>query len=101
MKLHTWLGLVPRQHSTGGRPTLLGIGKRGNSYVRRLLIHGARSLLKNMHRKDNELGSWLNKLQERVHRNVAVVAVANKIARIAWAVLARHDVYRPSAAAAA
>jgi hypothetical protein len=47
------------------------------------------------------LGSWLNKLQERVHRNVAVVAVANKIARIAWAVLARHDIYRPSAAAAA
>jgi hypothetical protein len=54
-----------------------------------------------MHRKDNELGSWLDKLQERVHRNVAVVAVANKIARIAWAVLARHDVYRPSAAAVA
>ncbi len=100
-EMSAWLGLVPRQHSTGGRPTLLGIGKRGNSYVRRLLIHGARSLLKNMHRNDNELGSWLNKLQERVHRNVAVVAVANKIARIAWAVLARHDIYRPSAAAAA
>ncbi|MDY6947606.1 MAG: IS110 family transposase [Pseudomonadota bacterium] len=97
--LSAWLGLVPRQHSTGGKPTLLGIGKRGNGYVRRLLIHGARSLLKHLHRKDHELGAWLNKLQERTHRNVAVVAVANKIARIAWAVLSRRDVYRPSAAA--
>jgi transposase len=100
-ELSAWLGLVPRQRTTGGKPTLLGIGKRGNAYVRRLLIHGARSLLKNLHRKDHELGAWMNKLQERAHRNVAVVAVANKLARIAWAVLARHDVYRPSAAAAA
>jgi len=97
--LSAWLGLVPRQHSTGGRPTLRGIGKRGNGYVRRLLIHGARSLPKHLHRRDHELGVWLNKLQERTHRNVAVVAVANKIARIAWAVLSRRDVYRPSAAA--
>ena len=100
-ELSAWLGLVPRQRTTGGKPTLLGIGKTGNSYVRRLLIHGARSLLKHLHRKDHELGAWMNRLQERAHRNVAVVAVANKIARIAWAVLARHDVYRPSAAAAA
>ncbi len=100
-ELSAWLGLVPRQRTTGGKPTLLGIGKTGNSYVRRLLIHGARSLLKHLHRRDHELGAWINKLQERAHRNVAVVAVANKIARIAWAVLARHEVYRPSAAAAA
>jgi len=98
-ELSAWLGLVPRQRTTGGKPTLLGIGKRGNSYVRRLLIHGARSLLKHLHRENHELGAWMNKLQTRTHRNVAVVAVANKIARIAWAVLARHDVYRPSAAA--
>lgn len=100
-ELSAWLGLVPRQRTTGGKPTLLGIGKTGNSYVRRLLIHGARSLLKHLHRRDHELGAWMNRLQERAHRNVAVVAVANKIARIAWAVLARRDVYRPSAAAAA
>ncbi len=100
-ELSAWLGLVPRQRTTGGKPTLLGIGKRGNSYVRRLLIHGARSLLMHLHRKDHELGAWMNKLQERAHRNVAFVAVANKIARIAWAVLSRHEVYRPSAAAAA
>jgi len=99
-ELSAWLGLVPRQRTTGGKPTLLGIGKQGNSYVRRLLIHGARSMLKNLHRKDHELGAWLNKLQERTHRNVAVVAVANKLARIAWAVLTRHDIYRSSAAVA-
>lgn len=98
-ELSAWLGLVPRQRTTGGKPTLLGIGKRGNSYVRRLLIHGARSLLKHLHRENHELGAWMTKLQTRAHRNVAVVAVANKIARIAWAVLTRHDVYRPSAAA--
>lgn len=100
-ELSAWLGLIPRQHSTGGKSKLLGIGKRGNSYLRRLLIHGARSLLMHLHRKDHELGAWMNKLQQRAHRNIAVVAVANKIARIAWAVLARREVYRPSAAAAA
>ena len=99
-ELSAWLGLVPKQHSTGGKPKLLGIGKRGNSYVRRLLIHGARSLVKHLHRQNHELGAWMNNLQKRAHRNVLVVAVANKIARIAWAVLSRHDVYRPSAAGA-
>jgi len=95
------LGLVPRQQSTGGRPTLLGIHKRGNPYVRRLLIHGARSLLTHLHRKDHELGPWMTQLEQRAHKNVVTVAVANKLARIAWAVLSRGDVYRPASAAAA
>jgi transposase len=100
-ELAAWLGLVPRQQSTGGRPTLLGIHKRGNPYVRRLLIHGARSLLTHLHRRDHELGPWMTQLEQRAHRNVVTVAVANKLARIAWAVLARGDVYRPASAAAA
>jgi transposase len=93
-ELAAWLGLVPRQHSTGGRPKLLGISKRGNSYLRRLLIHGARSVYMHMHRERHALGRWIDNLQSRAHRNVVVVAIANKMARIAWAVLSRGNVYR-------
>jgi len=85
--LAAWLGLVPRQYSTGGKPTLLGISKRGNSYLRRLLIHGARSCVLHLHRDRDRLGQWLNELETRVHRNKTVVALANKLARIAWALL--------------
>jgi len=98
-ELAAWVGLVPRQRSTGGRPTLLGISKRGNNYVRRLLIHGARSLLQHLNRENHELGPWMSQLEQRAHRNVVAVAVANKIARIAWAVLARREVYRATAMA--
>lgn len=91
-----WLGLVPRQHSTGGVPRLLGISKRGNNYLRRLLIHGARSVYMHMHRERFALGHWIDKLQERAHRNVVVVALANKIARMSWAVLTTGTVYRAS-----
>jgi transposase len=87
--LAAWLGLVPRQNSTGGRSILLGISKRGNPYVRKLLIHGARSCLLHLDRDQHALGRWLNRLVQRVHRNKAVVALANKIARMAWAVLTR------------
>jgi transposase len=100
-ELAAWLGLVPRQSTTGGKPTLLGITKRGNPYVRKLLIHGARSLLKHLHRENHELGLWMTQLEQRAHKNVVAVAVANKIARIAWAVLARGEVYRSGAAVAA
>ncbi len=92
--LAAWLGLVPRQHSTGGKPTLLGMSKRGNSNLRRLFIHGARSACLHMKREQG-LGPWLDQLEARVHRNVAVVALANKIVRISWAVLARGETYRP------
>jgi transposase len=93
-----WLGLVPRQHSTGGVPKLLGISKRGNNYLRRLLIHGARSVYMHMHRERFALGRWIDELQLRAHRNVVVVALANKIARICWAVLTSGSVYRAAAA---
>jgi transposase len=79
-----WLGLVPRQHSTGGKQKLLGISKRGDSYLRRLFIHGARSVILHAKRDRNSLGQWIQQLQARTHRNVAVVALANKLARIAW-----------------
>ena len=97
-ELAAWLGLVPRQYSTGGKPKLLSIGKRGNRYVRMLFIHGARSCLKHLNRDNHELGVWMTKLEHRAHKNVVAVALANKMARIAWAVLAHQDVYRSSAA---
>jgi transposase len=84
-----WLGLVPRQHSTGGKTTLLGVSKRGDAYVRTLLIHGARSMILAMRRKANPNG-WLNDLLKRRNPNVAAVALANKNARIAWALLAHE-----------
>jgi transposase len=84
-----WLGLVPAQYSTGGRTTLVGMSKRGNSYVRRLLLHGARSCLLNLDRSRDRLGPWLDNLQARMHANKVVVALANKLARIAWVILNR------------
>ena len=92
--LAAWLGLVPRQYSTGGRTRLLGISKRGNPYVRRLLIHGARSVLMSPRRERHRFGRWLVALEARAHRNVVVVALANKLARIAWAVLTKQERYR-------
>ena len=87
--LAAWLGLVPRQVTTGGRPRLVGITKRGNKYLRKLLIHGARAALPSLQVSETPLGSWLRGLIARVHKNAAVVALANKLARIVWAVL-RH-----------
>ncbi len=89
--LSAWLGLVPRQATTGGKPKLLGISKRGNVYLRKLLIHGARAALPYVAERDTTLGRWLKGLVARVHQNVAVVAFANKLARIAWAVLRRQE----------
>jgi transposase len=92
--LAAWLGLVPRQNSTGGKTTLLGISKRGNPYIRRLLIHGARSCMIHLDRSRDRIGVWLKALDRRMHRNKAIVALANKIARIAWALLRRpHTIY--------
>ncbi|WP_376100872.1 IS110 family transposase (plasmid) [Roseomonas sp. CCTCC AB2023176] len=87
--LAAWVGLVPRQHSTGGKTTLLGINKRGNSYIRRLLIHGARSCLMHLDRSRDRLGAWLDRLRARMHPNKVVVALAAKMARIAWVILNR------------
>ncbi|MFK3664150.1 IS110 family transposase [Ochrobactrum teleogrylli] len=86
--LGAWLGLVPRQYSTGGKPRLLGISKRGKTYLRTLLIYGARAALPSLSKTDTPLGRWLKAMLERgVHRNAVVVALANKLARIAWAAL--------------
>ncbi len=85
--LAAWLGLVPKQQSTGGKTVLLGISKRGNPYVRRLLIHGARSAFMHLDRSRDRLGEWVDTLRARMHVNKAVVALAAKIARIAWVVL--------------
>jgi transposase len=89
--LAAWLGLVPRQFTTGGRPKLLGISKRGNRYLRKLLIHGARAALPHVAECDTPVGRWAKALLERAHPNVAIVAFANKLARIAWAVLRRGE----------
>jgi transposase len=83
----TWLGLVPQQCSTGGKTKLLGISKRGNEYLRRLFIHGARSVVNRVKRETLPFGKWITELSLRSHRNVVTVAVANKLARIAWSVL--------------
>jgi transposase len=85
--LASWLGLVPRQYTTGGKPKLSGVSKRGNEYLRRMFLHGARSVLMQMEKQRSALGYWLGQLAARAHRNVVVVALANKLARIAWAVL--------------
>jgi len=85
--LAAWLGLVPRQWTTGGKPRLMGISKRGNKYLRKLLIHGARAALPHLAARDTSLGRWAKGLLARAHRNVAVVALADKLARICWAVL--------------
>ena len=99
--LAAWLGLVPRQVTTGGRPRLVGISKRGNSYLRRLLIHGARAALPGLAASESPLGTWLQRLMSRAHKNAAVVALANKLARIAWAVLRRGGRFQLGALATA
>lgn len=94
--LAAWLGLVPRQHSTGGRERLLGISKRGDVYLRQLLIHGARAVLRWVERKDDPTRRWATGLKTRRHPNVAAVALANKIARIAYAVMTTGQPYDPA-----
>jgi len=88
--LAAWLGLTPRQHSTGGKTKMLGISKRGNRYLRKQLIHGARAALPHLAAKQSRIGIWLQQLLSRSHPNVVVVALAAKLARIVWAVL-RHE----------
>ena len=90
-----WLGVVPREYSTGGKQKLLGISKRGNSYLRRLFVQGARAVLQQSAKQSSGLSAWLAQLTSRTHRNVAGVALANKLARMAWAVLAKNEKYRP------
>ena len=89
-----WLGLVPRQHSTGGKPTLLGISKRGDVYLRKLLIHGARSVMKWVDGKLDPTSLWAKEVKERRNFNIASVAMANKMVRVAYALLSRGERYQ-------
>lgn len=95
-----WLGLTPRVHGTGGKDRILGISKRGDGYLRRLLVHGARAVVSQVANRDDSLSRWLNRLQERKHVNVVTVALANKTARMAWALVRHGDEYRAELAAA-
>jgi transposase len=90
-----WLGLTPREYSTGGKTTLLGISKRGNTHLRRILIHGARSCVQTCDRQRHPLGAWITKLEQRMQRSKVNVALANKIARVARKILTRpEEIYR-------
>jgi transposase len=96
--LAAWLGLVPRQMTTGGKPKLLGISKRGNGYLRKMLIHGARAALPTLSKSDTPLGGWLRGLMTRAHVNTVVVALAAKLARIICAVLRTGQKFEMQAA---
>ena len=99
-QLAAYLGLVPRQASSGGKERLLGISKRGDGYLRQLLIHGARAVIHHIRRRlkaGRPSGNpWLEQLLQRCHVNEAAVALANKMARMAWVLVARHETYRPA-----
>lgn len=99
-QLAAWMGLVPRQHSSGGKPVLLGISKRGDCYLRTLLVHGARAVIRHAEHKAEHAANWLGRLLGRRNKNVAAVALANKNARMVWALL-MHDErrFRPGYAA--
>jgi transposase len=90
------IGLVPRQHSTGGRSVLCGISKRGDKHLRRLLVQGARAVIQRAGQRTDRLGEWIRSMLTRRHTNVVACAVANKLARIAWAVLTKRTPYDAS-----
>jgi transposase len=92
----SWLGLTPAEYSTGGKQKLLGISKRGNGYLCKLLVHGARSVMQCREKQAPGLRTWLGQLISRSHPNVVTIALANKMARMAWALLAKGETYRPA-----
>jgi len=96
-----WLGLVPKQRSSGGKSRLLGISKRGDRYLRTLMIHGARAVLGKAGGKTDARSEWIGRMRERRHPNVVAVALANKNARIVWSVLSSGEGYRPAGPAPA
>lgn len=90
------MGLIPRQDTTGGNVTLLGITKQGSTYIQSLLVHGARTALRLAKFKSDKLSKWMLELQERRGLNRTSVALANKLMRIAWAVIAKNEEYQPA-----
>jgi transposase len=97
-ELAAWLGLVPRQHSTGGETTLLGISKRGDSYLRTLLIHGGRTVVRVASKYQDKRNRWISELDKRRGKNISAVGVANKNVRIAWALLSKKENYNTALA---
>lgn len=95
-ELAAWLGLVPGQHSTGGKPTLLGISKRGDTYLRTLLIHGGRTVVRVAEKYQDKRNQWIQRLEQRRGKNISAVAVANKNARIAWVLLTNKTTFKTS-----
>jgi transposase len=96
-QMAAWLGLVPRQHSSGGKTKLLGISKRGDTYLRTLLIHGARAAIgAARRRRAGNKDTWLAKMLDRRHTNIAAVALANKNARVLWALMAHGRDFDPA-----
>jgi len=93
------IGLVPRQYSTGGKANLLGISKRGDKNIRRLLVQCARAIMQRVDKRTDQLGCWIRAMMQRRHSNVVACALANKLARIAWAVAARNQVFAERALA--
>jgi transposase len=91
-----WIGLTPRQRSSGGKNNLGGITKRGDTYLRTLLIQGAKSAVMTAHRRQDKISSWVTALRERSGWQKAVVALANKNARILWAVMTRGETFDPN-----
>jgi transposase len=94
------IGLTPRQFSSGGKDRLLGISKRGDAYLRTILIHGARATIVHAKNRDDRLSIWITDLAKRRHANVAAVALANKTVRMAWAMMQSNSDYDPEMAAA-
>jgi len=97
-EMSAWLGLVPRQYSTGGKPKLLGISKRGDTYLRKLLIHGARAALRFADKKQDRRSRWVVEVEGRRGRNIAAVALANKTVRTAWVLLSKSEEYKTTTA---
>ena len=98
-QMAAWLGLVPRQHSSGNTIKLSGISKRGDGYVKKLLVHGARSVVNNCEKKADKKSKWVADKKNRLGYNKSTVALANKNARIIWAIMATGECYRKSIAA--
>jgi transposase len=94
--LAAWIGLVPRQYTTGGKPKLGGIGRRANHYLRRQIVHGARAVMSQAGRRSDPRAEWMKGVAARRGFNRAVIAVANKMARAAWAMLVREETYAPA-----
>lgn len=92
----SWLGLTPREYSTGGKTRLGRISKRGDVYLRTLLVHGTRSELMLTHKRSDSKSQWVEKLRESKSWNIAAVALANKHARIIWVILAKNETFNPA-----